>query len=375
MRKKRIAFVVNGLYGGGAEKILQVVLRNLDRSRYDITVINHRQEPVNELYPADVTYKSILKSGSPGKFRVKAYNKVNLLVYDHFPPRVFRKLYLRERYDVEIAFIEGYATRIVSGGDSARKIAWVHIDLKSNPWTDIAFRSREEQARCYLRFDCVVSVSESVKESFDVLFRSRRSVAVHNPLDSQKIRGLSSLSDVERPDGPPLFVSAGRLVGQKGYDRLIPIVGRLLAEGFDMRLWIIGEGPDRPQLERMIAAWKLEGAVTLLGFQSNPYPFIRAADWFVCSSRSEGYSTVVAEAQILGIPVVATRCAGMEELLGDDNQWGILVENTDEALREGIINILKDSGLRGRYATRSAAGGERFSLERQMNGICRIIEG
>ncbi|WP_051697986.1 glycosyltransferase [Prevotella sp. 10(H)] len=378
MKKKEIAFVVNGLYGGGAEKILQVILNNFDWQKYNITLINHREEEIiNELYPADIKYKSILKNtekrkSKRGRLWVKIYNKVNLIIYDKFSSRIFRWLYLRDKFDVEIAFIEGYATRIVSGGRSDRKIAWVHIDLKLSPWTDIAFRSKKEQIECYTCFDEVVCVSDSVKETVEELF-SRQSIVIHNPIDTKEIQKMSSLFTVERENQPILFISVGRLVPQKGYDRLIPIIGKLVAEDFDLRLWIVGEGTERKSLEELIQKWHLEGVVKLLGYKSNPYPYMAVSDIFVCSSRSEGYSTAVTEALVLGIPVITTLCAGMRELLEDD-KYGVIVENDDIALLEGIRDILKNKDQLIKYKSQAKKAAGRFSLEHQMNKIYNLID-
>jgi len=379
MKKKRIAFVVNGLYGGGAEKVLQVFLDNFDRRKYNITLINHREEEINyEFYPDDIKYISILKDiekrrTRTGRILAKIYNKINLIVYNNLSPRAFRILYLRDKFDIEIAFIEGYATRIVSGGHSMRKIAWVHIDLKLYPWTDIAFRSMNEQIKCYSSFDKVISVSKSVKKAVEEIFL-RESIVIHNPIDTEKIRRMSSLFPLQKEEETLLFISVGRLVPQKGYDRLIPIVGKLVAEGFNFNLWIVGEGTERKYLEELLQKWKLEGIVKLLGYQNNPYPYIKAADWFVFSSRYEGYGLVVAESLVLETPVISVMCAEMTQLLGEHNQWGIIVNNEDVALLNGMRNILKNTDLTTRYTTRAIEGGNRFSLERQMNEIYTIID-
>lgn len=376
MKKKHIAFVVNGLYGGGAERVIQVLLNNIDRQRYDITLVNYRKEEIRDPYPTGIKYKSILKNGENRskafQFWAKIYNKVNLIIYDNFSPQTFRFFYLRRKYDVEIAFIEGYATRIVSGGRSRKKIAWVHIDLKLYPWTDIAFRSKEEQIECYSSFDKVVSVSKSVKESVEELFRCN-SVVIYNPIDTKEIRKTSQPT-IEKEQEQLLFISVGRLAPQKGYDRLIPIVGRLIAEGFDFRLWIVGEGTERGLLEELIRKWELESVVKLLGYQGNPYPYIKAADWFVFSSRYEGYGLVVAEALTLGTPVISVMCAEMKQLLGEQNQWGIIVDNEDDALYEGMKNILKNERLTARYTAKAIEGGNRFSLKNQMNEIYDVID-
>lgn len=378
MKKKQIAIVVNGLYGGGAERVLQVFLANFDRQKYDITLISHKEEDIlYEFYPTDIKYKGILKNTEKEEFGIvrlwkRIYNKLNVLVYENFSPRIYRLLFLRDKFDVEIAFIEGYATRIVSGGWSEKKIAWVHIDLKLYPWTDIAFRSKKEQIKCYSTFHEVVSVSQSVKKSVEELF-SCKSVVIYNPIDSEEIRRTSSLFTVEREKEPLHFVSVGRLVPQKGYDRLIPIIGKLVAEGFNLRLWIVGEGPERKHLETLIRAWKLEKIVKLWGHQYNPYPYIKAADWFVFSSRYEGYGLVVAESLILETPVISMDCADMEHLLGKANQWGIIVENEDTALQNEMRNILATQKLTTKYTARAKEGGSRFVLQEQMEEIYSII--
>lgn len=79
----------------------------------------------------------------------------------------------------------------------------------------------------------------------------------------------------------------------------------------------MGEGTDREKLEQYIKQHHLETCVRLSGFHTNPYPYLAKADLFVCSSRAEGYSTVITEALILGLPIITTRCAGMQELLGE----------------------------------------------------------
>lgn len=379
MKKKHIAFVVNGLYGGGAERVLQVFLNNFNRLKYNITLINYRGEVINnEFYPTDIKYLSILKDiekkkSKAGRILAKIYNKINLIVYDNLSPRTFRQLYLRDKFDVEIAFIEGYATRIVSGGRSNKKIAWVHTDLKLYPWTDIAFQSMNEQIKCYSAFDEVISVSKGVQDSVEELFL-HESVVIYNPIDTEAIRRASSHFTVDRKEEPLLFISVGRLVPLKGYDRLIPIVGKLVAEGFDLKLWIVGEGTVKKYLEELILEWKLEGIVKLLGYQSNPYPYIKAADWFVFSSRYEGYGLVVAEALILETPVISVMCGEMTQLLGEHNEWGVIVKNEDAALLNGMRNILENAELTTRYTAQATEGGNRFSLELQMNEIYSIID-
>ena len=85
--------------------------------------------------------------------------------------------------------------------------------------------------------------------------------------------------------------------------------------------------------------------VTLLGYKKNPYKYIRNSDLFVCSSRAEGFSTVVSEAIILEKPIVTTECSGMRELLGDNSEYGIICENNTKALYESLLKVLSNKEL------------------------------
>jgi glycosyltransferase involved in cell wall biosynthesis len=369
MKKKKIAFVVNSLYGGGAERVMQIVLQNLDRARFDITLVNHRHEKLGAPYPADIKYRTILKNHT--RLWERIHNKINLLVYDHLPPRVFRALWLREKFDVEIAFIEGYATRIVAGGRASQKIAWVHIDLEANPWSDIAFRSEREQRDCYRQFDRVICVSESVRKAFERRF-GVPAETLYNPVDGDAIR--QGTGSPPTPRRRPLFVTSGRLVEQKGYDRLLATAARLRDEGCDFELWILGDGAMRSQLEQQIATLDLADRVTLWGFVDNPYPWIAAGDLFVCSSRSEGYSTAATEAIILGVPVVTTLCAGMRELLGENGEGGgWIVDNEDDALDAPLRKIARDPACLEPLRQNAKRRGDDFSISRSMAPIEKLL--
>ena len=145
--KKRIVFFVNSLTGGGAEKILQTLLNRWEGSGWNISVYCLKKEDVPSGYPRNIAFRFLLGSLRQGdgfwtRLKIKAGNKLKLLVYRHCPPSVFYRMFIRGTYDVEAAFIEGYATRIASGSPNAdsRKLAWVHIDLAANHWTLPAYR-------------------------------------------------------------------------------------------------------------------------------------------------------------------------------------------------------------------------------------------
>ncbi|WP_053985598.1 glycosyltransferase [Niameybacter massiliensis] len=146
-------------------------------------------------------------------------------------------------------------------------------------------------------------------------------------------------------------VTVGRLVWEKGYERLIHIHARLIREGIKHTLTIIGEGVLHSELEKLIQKLEVEQSCKLLGAKSNPLPYMKQADLFVCSSLSEGLSGVVVESMYLNKPIVATRSMGPSELL-QEGAYGLLVDNTEEGLYEGIKRMLQDEELRAYYTYR-----------------------
>ena len=181
--KRKVAFFINALYGDGAEKVLQTLLRHLDKQKFEITLYSLHKEELNNSYPSDLVYRYIYGNG-------KWSDYFKTFIYKYFSPTMFYRLFVHGKFDIEVAFIEGYSTRIVSGStnSTSKKVAWVHIDLLNNHWTDFAFHNREEERTCYERFDSVVAVSETVRKAAQNLFPGiRHSVCLYNPIDSKEI--------------------------------------------------------------------------------------------------------------------------------------------------------------------------------------------
>ena len=284
---KKILFFTNGLYGGGAEKVLQTLLQHIDKSKFEITLYSLKQEKLNNLYPEDIIYRYIFSSYPEQcsflkKCLVKCKNKILLWVYYHCSPRTFYKLFIKESYDTEVAFIEGYATRIISGSPNlnSKKIAWVHINLEINHWTTIAFQNSKEEEEAYTKFNQVISVSQSVQATTEKLFKNiNNSITLYNPIDANNIIELSSqFVPFNQSSQRIRLVSVGRYVQQKAFHRLVSITARLVTEGYDIELWLVGEGEQRILLEKQIEKLNLKDRAFLTGFQNNPYPYIKNAD-------------------------------------------------------------------------------------------------
>lgn len=378
--KKKVAFFVNGLYGGGAEKVLQTLLRFLDYGKFEVTLYSVLQEKVGDEYPSNIDYKYIYGSTEGKSFVSRiltlSRNKIGLWIYDNCSPSLFYKLFIKGRYDVEVAFIEGYATRVVSGSNNieSKKIAWVHTDLENNHWTDICFHSFEEEKRSYQQFDHVVAVSDYVREVNKRLFPGiKGGGTLYNPIDSVEIIQKSKEATYKVHDTVRL-VSSGRFTPPKAFDRLLRIVKRLKDNHYPVELWLLGEGELREEFEAFICENKMTDYVTLFGFQANPYKYLCACDLFVCSSVAEGFSTVITEALILGVPVVSTEVSGVREQLGDNSEYGLRTENSEDALYEGVKRLLDDTQLFVYYQKKAKIRGNEFQIDSLMAEVEKLLD-
>ena len=370
--KKKILFLIESFAGGGVEKVFIDLINNMDISKYDITVMSIWNYGVRKKdLRKDVRYKSIFPN-------IKGISRVFHNFVEKSDGKLLYKLGIREKYDIEIAFIEGRATKIIgaSTNPNSKKIAWVHIDLSQGHWTSMVFnKSLEREKECYKRFNDIIFVSNSAKEGFKKLFGDDfdNLQVKYNPIIAGDVikKSQEVIDDIEKPKDKKLLVTSGRLVSQKGYESLLEVCNRLNKDKLDYELWILGEGWARPKLEELIDKYKLSN-VKLLGFKENPYKYIKQGDLFVCSSKNEGFSLVIAEAMILGLPVISTNCSGPNELL-NFGEYGFMVENTEEALYEGLKEILRDEEMLRYYIEKSKERINFFNYKDRINDIERLF--
>ncbi len=141
----------------------------------------------------------------------------------------------------------------------------------------------------------------------------------------------------------PVLLAAGRLSSQKNFPLLLRGFAAAYKERPDMRLIILGEGPERQDLEKVASELGITDAISIPGFNENPYAFFSKADIFVLSSDFEGLPTVLIEALASGCSVVSTDCpSGPDEIL-EGGKYGILIPVGDvEALKSAILDVLSD---------------------------------
>ncbi len=349
----RIIFFIESLSGGGAEKVLRNLVNAMDQSKFDITVQTLYREDAESYLAPGVHYKYCYPAKSrANELRMRAEAASGLT----YP------LHIKGDYDIEAAYLECGATKIIAGSTNknALKLAWVHCDLQNRIGDSAAFAAATK--KYYAKYDYAVCVSENVRQSFEKLYGSTvHTAVVYNTVDDAEI--LSKAAEPLPPDVSKrklTIAAVGRLSAPKNFIRALAAHRRLLDEGVDHDLWIIGEGEERPMLENYIHENHLEESAKLLGFRENPYCLMNAADLLVCSSVYEGFSTFVTEGLILGKPIVTTDVSGMRELLGD-SEYGLVTANDDEAFYEGVRRMLTEQGLMQAYAKRAKQRGKDFS--------------
>ena len=394
---KKVLFVVHSLGGGGAERVLVNTVNNLPHDKYDITVMTivdsglHRRNLASH-----VKYRSLLSmperkdgvqerngsvSGSllAGKSRFKTVAKeLYLWFWRYAPTSSLYRSGVRERYDVEVAYLEGICTKFVaaSPNDRAKKIAWVHVDIEKEGKSHKAFKSIREESALYDCFDKIVCVSQGVNDAMKRVFPSvaKKLVVARNPIDVQEI--TESAHEAIPAEYEPLFdkkyvfCSVGRLCEQKAFDRLVRAAALCKQQvKDDFSIVIMGEGPDNESLISLASELNVTDSVHFIGYQKNPYAFIARSHAFVCTSRAEGMSTTVSEALVLGVPVISTPCSGTDELSSFVN--GKIIGDSDEEIANALCSEMDASRMHSRGDSSQVE--EFFDLDRAISAIEEIL--
>ena len=379
---KRMLIVAGKIYGGGAERVLVDLINGLDEAEYDITLYtitkdNFEKSGITRAVDYRTVYADTSGLGGFKKIAKKLRNKLLNEIYRRCSARAFYKRVFKEKYDVELAAIEGYTTRIVYGSNNpdSRKIAWLHTDLNTNHWSSIAFKDAAEEAAAYHSFDKVICVTDNVQQIlFEKFGDDISSVVVSNPIKKDNILSLSRQGECEIPKSPDTLrvVFLGRLQDEKGADRLLDAHNRLIKEGRRVELFVIGDGCDMDKLRAFTQENDLYDSVRFFGFLDNPYIIMKSADLFVCPSRAEGFGLVLVEAMLLDLPVVSTSCAGPNEIL-DNGRYGMVVDNSVDGIYSGIKAFIDEPQLLEKYSALSVERREDYDYDKAIDKFKAIF--
>lgn len=370
--KKRILFIDGPLGGGGAERVLIDILRNIDYDRYevDLAVICRGGELMDEV-PHQVNVIELWRGYSWDyklALRLSKWFHCNYLF-----ARKMNGRKLRRDYDLEISFLEGMPLKLGALRTAkAKKATWVHVDLDTRRYEAGQFYSGEELA-AYNKMDFVVSVSKDCENAFCRRFPecTVEKRVIYNPIDREKIVRMADEFKVEKPEDVLTVITVGRLTSQKNPERMLQVAALAKEAGLPVRFKWVGDGALRSQMETLRDEMGLKGMVEFTGFCKNPFPHIKAADIMMVTSDFEGFCLVICEAMCLGVPVISTRTAGPGEII--NNTYGVLTACSAEALFEALKDFIENTEDLEKMVKCALTRPDDYSIEKTIEKLYDLI--
>lgn len=342
---KKVVFGITSLTLGGAERVLIDIANKLS-NEYDITIftVYSNGELENQLNENVKRISIYSKSRNEFTKLQKMWIPLKLLL---FKKHIYNK-YLKNKYDVEISFLEGVITRIFSTkiGNVQQKIAWVHNDISKVFGTGVKAKlKRKIDENIYNKYNKIIFVSNENLENFKSTYpniSSENLYVIYNYINPELVieKSKQDMEKVQFDENVFNIVTVARLVEQKAIDRLINVHTKLIREGMNHNIYVIGDGTEREKLEQLVKDNKVEKSFKLLGKRENPYPYIKNADCFALLSYYEGYPMVLLEAQILEKYIVITNTAARETIR--DYEDSRILENNEEEIYKGLKDLIKD---------------------------------
>lgn len=350
--KKKVLFLADSLGCGGSEQSLISLLTTLDYTQIEVDLWLHSRGGLFEKYlPSEVNivdYNPSPKSKLGYWLACKLYSiKYRLFKNVHAAELLWSCVEkhvspMSSYYDVAISFQQGFPTFYLANKVNAKKKASrVNIDMiKAN-------YSQKFCKKYYDSCDTVIAISDALKnqlEKTDYLTDKTKIMTVYNVFSVAFINKMANEKAYTDDFSGLRIATTGRLVEQKGYNLAVEAAEILKRTGLDFRWYFIGEGEKRSELETMIHEKKLENNITLLGMQSNPYPFMKECDIYVQTSLFEGFGRTVTEAKILHKPIISTNFPSVYDQMVD-GQNGLIVEMNAKHIANKILQLTNNKAL------------------------------
>ncbi len=376
-KKIKLLFRHRSMEMGGVEKVMLSLLNNLDKEKFDMTVLlslnqgelrNEFPHHVRKIYLAEGK-EDFSKNYLLQKFQL--FKRIIKLEKFRKSPEIIDKEILKENYDIEIAMTyNDFDSVLQSTNKNSKKIGWFHseIDLpKLQPLVPKIIRH-------FPQFDYMVYCSEKIMQimhrTYPNLPYPPESVIVNAvPVDEIRKKSEEKIPDFKNR---PVFVSVGRLHTRKGYHKLMDAHHRLLKDGFEHSVVIIGDGEELTNLLSQQKKLGVEETFILAGNKMNPYPYIRNADFFILPSESEAWPLVISEALILQKPIIATRVGDVEFMI-EDGKTGHLIRYETSEIYEAMKKFLTNESFVQNIKENLINIEEQFDNRKIFNKVEKII--
>lgn len=368
--KKKVLIITSSLtFSRGAPKVAAALTMSLS-SKYNVSTLTFHHS--DKLYPFKGTYFSLNEKSR----------------FSHLINRLI-KLYYAIKFispDIIITFMSRTSFWLIPLKYIFNLNMPLIIDVTTNPNLHYKKRIYGKFLVRYLfplkKANAIVPVSKELKEIFNKDFKipNNKIIPIYNSIDVEKIQKkaqekVDDFEEVFNDKNIMKFITVGRLSGEKGHRYLIEAYSKVIKEIPNSRLFIIGEGPLRRQLEELITVKELKKYVILLGSVKNPYNYISRANIFVLPSLHEGLPYVLLEALACKTPIISTDCkTGPKEIL-ENGEYGLLVNTADSNdLANKMIQLAKDKTAREVFSKRSAQQVKIFDNKKFTDNWVNLIE-
>jgi len=372
VKKERLLFFLINMNLGGTERSFLNLLSELpEHYVIDLLLLEEYGELLKDV-PENVQIhilknnteiKEFLKFGNRG-FAIKELQRGRFLSFiKNMTVWVLLKLkllkhpfygvshYLKEfdeSYDNAIAFagIHNFIAYFTLNYIQARKrFLWIHFDV-----TKIGFNTQFAN-HFYDKFQKVICVSQVVKtnliKSLTIDISSKLEV-VHNVLDLEEIEIKSKQKDIHWNPDIVQVLTVGRLSAEKGYADFLPVIRKLKQKKLKFKWWIIGDGKERPKIERIIQELNLSDYVEVLGKKENPFPYYKACDIYLQPSKYEGHCVSIIEAKYFNKPIVSNNFAGITDEI-ENGYNGLICDMNFDSQYKALKKMIEDKALRKRF--------------------------
>lgn len=348
-KKTKILFRHRSMEMGGVEKVMLSLLNNLDWEKFEMAVLlSLNQGELRDDFPKAVRKVFLAKgredlSKNPLIQKIQLFLRQRKLARLNRKPEIIDKEILKDSYDVEIAMTyNDFPMVLNSSNKNSKKIGWFHSDI-----TVPKLQPKVPQILGEIpKFDFFIFGSKQSKDIFTESYPHIKlppNEILRNPIPIDEIKS-KSLAEIPVLQGDKIFVSVNRLHSRKGFHKLISAHAKLIADGYSHHIYIVGDGEERASLEEQIKKLKVENTFHLLGTKTNPYPYIKNADYFIMPSESEGWPLVIADALILKKPILATNVGGIPEMITHE-KTGYLMNYDEQSIYDGMKNFLTNPEL------------------------------
>lgn len=376
-KKIKVLFRLRSLEMGGVPRVVLDLLRNLPKDKFEFTLMLnlYQGELVSEI-PKDIKL-IIVEKGKEQMSDVPFIRKIQLGLrrlklefYDRFPSILYA-LKVKENFDIEVS--PGYAEFemvLNSPNKNSRKIGWFH--------TDVSYDTDKERVMKRInlmkKFDWMIFGAAQTRQVIEDVYGVSylKSSVIYNVIKLEEVRKKAEEFPVNF-EIKPTFVSIGRLHHRKGYAELMRVHKRLLDEKLHHSIAVIGGGNEMENLKNQVKELGVEKTFLLLDSQKNPWPYVKAADYFVLPSKSESYPLTIGEVMGLQKPIISTNVGGIPEMI-DDGKDGILVNFNEDEIFEAMKRFLTEPNLVRKITEGTKNADEKFNENKIYQQVTEVFE-